>query len=245
LVREVILSWDRNKLGRVALAALLAAAAGSAAANVLVVRSAGPSARAYPAGRSLPDNAQIALQAGDTLVVLGSTGTRTFRGPGNFSPSAAVRAGPRTLAANDGRRARIGAVRNAGIVPRSPTIWHVDVTQSGTICLAGTGNVMLWRPDAGVATTLAITPPGGQPRNAPWPAGQATLAWPSGMPVVNGGAYSFAQPGVAAPVQITFRTLDTEPTDLQAVAAALIANGCQEQLDVLVETQPDLSPPAG
>jgi len=244
LVREVILSWDRNKLGRAALAALLAAGAASAAANVLVVRSAGPSARAYPAGRSLPDNARITLQAGDSLVILGATGTRTFRGPGTFSPSAAVQAGPRTLAASDGRRARIGAVRNAGIVPRSPTIWHVDVTQSGTICLAGTSNVMLWRPDAGVPTTLTITPPGGRARTAQWPAGQATLAWPSGLPIVNGGAYSFSQAGVAVPAQITFRTLGSEPADLQAVAAALIENGCQEQLEVLVETQPDQSAPA-
>lgn len=244
MVREVILSWDRNRFARAALALLLVAGAAPAAANVLVVRSAGPSARAYPAGRSLPDNARITLQAGDSLVILGAGGTRTFRGPGNFSPSAAVRAGPRTLASNDGRRARIGAVRNAGIVPRSPTIWHVDVSQSGTICLAGTSNVMLWRPDAGVPTTLTITPPGGRPRNVQWPAGQATIAWPSGLPIVSGGAYSFGQAGVAVPVQITFRTLRTEPTDLQAVAAALIENGCQEQLEVLVETQPDQSGPA-
>ena len=227
------------------MAALLAATAASAAANVLVVRSAGPSARAYPAGRSLPDNARITLQAGDTLVILGGTGTRTFRGPGTFSPSAAVQAGPRTLASNDGRRARIGAVRNAGIVPRSPTLWHVDVTQSGTVCLPGRNNVMLWRPDAGAPTTLGITPPFARPRYVQWPAGQATLAWPSDLPVVNNGTYSFAQPGVAVPVQITFRTLASEPTDLEAVAAALIENGCQEQLDVLLETQPDQSGPAG
>ncbi|HEV2817367.1 MAG TPA: hypothetical protein VGW40_09140 [Allosphingosinicella sp.] len=239
------MSWDRNSFGRAAFAALLAATAASAAANVLVVRSAGPSARAYPAGRSLPDNARITLQAGDTLVILGGTGTRTFRGPGTFSPSAAVQAGPRTLASNDGRRARIGAVRNAGIVPRSPTIWHVDVTQGGTVCLPGANNVMLWRPDASVPAALTITPPGGQARTAQWPAGQATLAWPSAIPIVSGGTYGFSQPGVGVPTQITFRTLGSEPADLQAVAAALIANGCQDQLDVLVETQPDLSPPAG
>jgi hypothetical protein len=29
---------------------------------------------------------------------------------------------------------------------------------------------------------------------------------------------------------------------MQSVAQALIDNGCQGQLDVLVETQPDLSP---
>ncbi len=241
------MSWGQSSftLRRVAVAALVAATAASAAANVLVVRSSGPSAKSYPAGRSLPDNARITLRGGDTLVVLAGGGTRTFRGPGTYSPGAAARAGTRTVAASDGRRARIGAVRNAGIVPRSPTIWHVDVTQSGTICLASAGNVMLWRPDATAPTRLTITAPGGDARSADWPAGQATLAWPPGAPIASGGAYSFRQAGVAVPTQITFRTLNSEPSDLQAVAAALIENGCQEQLEVLVETQPDLSAPAG
>ncbi|MEA3028956.1 MAG: hypothetical protein QOG13_281 [Sphingomonadales bacterium] len=237
--------WDPNKLslGAVALGALLAAA--PAAANVLVVRSAGPSAGAYPVGRSLPDNAQITLRAGDTLVVLGSAGTRSFRGPGTFSPGAAARAAARTIASSDGRRARIGAVRSAGIVPRGPTIWHVDVTQSGTFCLASAGNVMLWRPDASTRTTLTIAGPGGRPRTVQWAAGRATLAWPAGAPVANGSTYSFGQSGVAVPTQITFRILASEPADLEGVAAALIANGCQDQLDVLVESQPDLSAPGG
>jgi hypothetical protein len=227
---------------RALFAAILVTAAGSAAANVLVVRASGPSARAYPPGRSLPDNARITLQASDTLVVLGPSGTRTFRGPGTFSPSAAVQAGQR-LASNGGRLARIGAVRNAGFVPRSPTIWHVDVTQSGTICLASTGNVMLWRPEASSRESLAISGPGGRTQRIQWPAGQAVLAWPAGAQITSGAAYSFRQAGVAVPVEITFRTLRTEPTDLQAVASALIENGCQEQLDLLVESAPDQANP--
>jgi hypothetical protein len=239
------LSWGPNKLslGAFALAALFAAA--PAAANVLVVRSAGPSAGAYPVGRSLPDNARITLQAGDMVVVLGPSGTRAFRGPGTFVPGTAARAGARTIASSDGRRARIGAVRSAGIVPRGPTIWHVDVTQSGTFCLASPGNVMLWRPDASTRTALTIAGPGGRPRTVNWAAGRATLAWPAGAPIANGATYSFGQSGVAVPTQITFRVLAREPADLEGVAAALIANGCQDQLDVLVESQPDLSTPTG
>jgi hypothetical protein len=239
------LSWDPNKLslGAVALAALFAAA--PAAANVLVVRSSGPSAGAYPVGRSLPDNAQITLRAGDSLVVLGPAGTRAFRGPGTFSPGTVARAGARTIASSDGRRARIGAVRSAGIVPRGPTIWHVDVTQSGTFCLASARNVMLWRPDASTRTTLTLTGPGARPRPVTWAAGRATLAWPAGAPIASGSTYSFGQSGVAVPTQITFRVLASEPADLEGVAAALIANGCQDQLDVLVESQPDLGTPAG
>jgi hypothetical protein len=239
------LSWGPNSFvpHRVAIAALVATAAVSAAANVLVVRSSGPSAKSYPAGRSLPDNARITLQAGDTVVVLGGGGTRTFRGPGSFAATASGSA--RVAAAGDGRRARIGAVRSGGIVPRGPTIWHVDVSQGGTFCLLpDEADVMLWRPDGGARTRLTITPPGGQPRTVQWPAGETILAWSPGGALA-GGAYSFAQEGVAVPTQITFRTLAAEPTDLESVAAALISNGCQDQLDVLVESQADPSSGSG
>ena len=95
-VREVILSWDQNSfaLRRAAIAALLAATATAAAANVLVVRSSGPSAKSYPAGRSLPDNARINLAQGDMVIVLTGGGTRTFRGPGTFSPNCRRARGP-------------------------------------------------------------------------------------------------------------------------------------------------------
>jgi len=235
------LSWVRSKLSprRLALAALLLVGAASAAANVLVVRSSGPSAKSYPPGRSLPDNARIALRAGDTLVLLDARGTRTFRGPGTFSPSQAVRAATRTVQAADGRRARIGAVRNAGIVPASPTtIWHVDVTQGGTMCVADAANVMLWRPEASAATSVTISGPGGASRSAAWPAGSATLAWPADLPISDGAVYQLRQDGVAVPTRVTFKTLPSVPTDIQGVADALIRSQCHEQLDLLVATAP-------
>jgi hypothetical protein len=234
------LSWVANKaiLRRGLVAAFLLTGAASAAANVLVVRSTGPSARAYPAGRSLPDNTRIVLRAGDMVVILAGGGTRTFRGPGTFSPTAAQ--GVRT-ADSGGRRARIGAVRSAGIVPRGPTIWHVDVTQSGNFCLAGSSNVMLWRPDASAPTRLTIAGPAGAPRIVPWPAGQPTRAWPRGTAIASGATYSFSQPGVAVPTRITFRILNGPLNDVETVAGALIANGCEGQLDVLVESQPESS----
>ncbi|HEV7660885.1 MAG TPA: hypothetical protein VGO55_13685 [Allosphingosinicella sp.] len=234
------MSWVANKaiLRRGLVAALLLGGAASAAANVLVVRSTGPSARAYPAGRSLPDNTRIVLRAGDMVVILAGGGTRTFRGPGTFSPTGAQ--GVRT-ADSGGRRARIGAVRSAGIVPRGPTIWHVDVTQSGNFCLAGSSNVMLWRPDASAPTRLTIAGPAGAPRVVPWPAGQPTRAWPRGTAIASGATYSFSQPGVAVPTRITFRILNGPLNDVETVAGALIANGCEGQLDVLVESQPEQS----
>lgn len=229
------MSWGPNSrfVRRALIAGAMLATTGSAAANVLVVRSSGPSAASYRAGQSLPDNARITLRAGDQVMILANGGTRTFRGPGTFSPNARVASN--VTVNNGGRIARVGAVRNAGIIPSGPTIWHVDVTQSGTFCLASGSNVMLWRPDASAPVRLTVDGPGGA-RTLNWPANAPTAAFP--VPVANGGTYTFSQPGVAVPVTITFRLLASEPRDVESVAAALIANGCQGQLDVLVESQP-------
>jgi hypothetical protein len=43
---------------------------------------------------------------------------------------------------------------------------------------------------------------------------------------------------VAVPVQVTFRTLQAVPTDIQGVAEALIRHDCDEQLELLVATAP-------
>jgi len=96
-------------------------AAAPAAATFIVVRVSGPSASLYPLGTRLPANARIALRAGDSLVVLGAAGTRTLRGPGNFSPgpgllgavSGSVSGPARSLngPVSGARRSRSGAVR--------------------------------------------------------------------------------------------------------------------------------------
>ena len=234
------MSWVPNKLSlRLAVAALLVTGAAAASANVLVVRSSGPSAGSYPPGRSLPDNARIALRPGDTLVVLDARGTRTFRGPGNFNPSVAAAAGGQTVTASNGRIARVGAVRSAGIVPTRPasTIWQVDVGQSGTMCLDDIRNVTLWRSDDSRAATTTISGPAGSGRVS-WAAGATTANWPSSVPVTAGAQYNLTTEGVAVPSTVRFKTLRSRPSDVAEVAQVLIENGCQEQLDLLVEIVP-------
>lgn len=241
LVREVTLSWGLNKLSlsRLAVAAVLACGVTAASANVLVVRSSGPSAGSYPPGRSLPDNARIALRQGDTLTVLDSRGTRTFRGPGNFNPSVAAQAGGQTVTASNGRIARVGAVRSAGIVPTRPasSIWQVDVEQSGTMCVADTGNVTLWRANDGSAATTTVTGPGGS-GEVSWAAGASMASWPAGVPVTAGAEYRLQTTGAPVPATVRFKALQATPSDVSEVAQVLIENGCQEQLDLLVDIVP-------
>jgi len=67
--------------------AAVAALIGSspAVASVVVVKSLGPSAKAYPPGKTLPESAKITLQGGDVVTVLGPAAAQTLRGPGNFA----------------------------------------------------------------------------------------------------------------------------------------------------------------
>lgn len=230
------MSWVQSKLTRrIGAAILLALAASPAAANSLVVRATGAAATQYRPGTSLPDNAQIRLGPNDSIVLLTSRGTRTFRGPGNFRPTQAGVA----LAGSTG--ARIGAVRTAGIDPNSPqpSIWQIDVSSSGTVCLTSASGVTLWRPDPSSTARLSIRGPGGNTQVS-WPAGQSTLAWPGAVPIANNGDYQLTQPTSPVPTSVRVRLIGQVSTDFQAIAATLISNGCQQQLDLLVDSLPGL-----
>ena len=249
MVRGVILSWiqNRTKVLRVGLAAVLVIAAAPASAKVLIVRSAGPSAKSYPVGRSLPENARITLRARDTLTLLGSAGTLTLRGPGTFAATVVVRPGPRTVAVD--RRPITAAVRGGPLphpvavnVPRAFSVWQIDVTHSGSVCLLRSSDVMLWRPDATAPTQLSIVAAGGEVRTIAWPAGRNSIVWVPLSPIINGGAYTLRQVGNAIPTQITVHVVHVKSNLPQAVAAILIKNGCLRQLDALVDDTEDQTP---
>lgn len=221
------------------LTAGLLAAGASAAANVLVVRSSGPSAGNYPPGRSLPDSAAIALGRGDMVMILGQSGTRTFTGPGTFSANGPVRAsGPAAAYAGLGRRQRLGASRDPLGEPRTPSVWHVDATRSGNVCLKDMAQVSLWRPDASRAARLTIGGSGEADGTFQWSEGQATFDWPATLPVAPGTEYRLHWEGAAEPVRLRFAALGAAPEDAQQMAGALIANGCQAQLDRLIADLP-------
>lgn len=228
---------------------LLVAGATAAAADVLVVRATGPSAKSYPAGKSLADNAKIALKQNDTLVLLDKAGTRTLRGPGTFTPSMSSQAANRVVVASSEttqRRARIGAVRSAGLGTQyGPTLWHLDVSKSSNFCLADPAQLTLWRPDASQPVTLTVTrAKDGTARKIDWPAGAATLAWPSDLAVGDGADYRLSwQAGTSTNVK--FRTLPSVPASVDAMASSLIQRGCEGQLDFLIASVPEAAPPSG
>lgn len=240
------MTWDNRTLIKTGVAFAVAFGfATTAIAGAIVVRSSGPSAKAYPPGRALDDNARISLQAGDQLVILDGRGTRTVSGPGVFSASASAAtssggalATARRIVSTQGRpERRGGAVRGTGDdgSNRSPNVWFVDVGQSSTVCVADPANLKLWRADATTDATLTLTGPGGASTSMPMAKNVAIGSWPADRPVTDGAEYVIAD-GSGEPTRIKFALLGPTAGGLESTAAALIERGCDAQLDLLIET---------
>jgi hypothetical protein len=210
--------------------ALLASTASAAA--VLVVRSTGPSAAAYPPGKALPDNHILKLKASDTIVLLDSRGTRTLSGPGNFSVSAnAAPAGAVQTAGTSARRVRLGAVRGAG----TRSVWQADLGRSGNVCIANPADLGLWRADSSAAAKVTLTETAsGKKADVDFAAGQSIASWPTALPSTSGTKVNVT--GLGAPATLTLRVLSPVPTGLEGMAQSLIRADCQAQLDVLIDT---------
>lgn len=210
--------------------ALVLCAATASSAAVIVVRSAGPSAGSYPAGKSLPDSARISLQANDMLVLLDKKGSRTLRGPGTFSAAAGAgtAASTTSLAAligqSNNRRSRIGAVR-PGPIPR--WTWDVELGKSETICIAPEVRVRLWRDDIASAADVPVRNVGSdQSAMLKMNAGIQAADWPADVPLSDGARYKVGSD------QITVKSIPS-PTSVEELATALATNGCTGQLEAV------------
>lgn len=221
-----------TRLVKIGTAVFALAISSASMATVLVVRAAGPSAKVYPPGKALPETAKIQLQPGDSVMLLNTNGAKTLRGPGTFS----VATSGENLAAAANRRARFSAMRS-GEVPLNPSPWNLDVTQSGKLCVADAAKLTLWRPTKDDTIKLTIRGGGGE-QTLDWPAGKDTIAWPASLPVTSGAEYQLSQADSGDMARVTFVTLANPPADRVGTAQSLIANGCNNQLDVLVDGAP-------
>ncbi|QNP46532.1 hypothetical protein H9L14_05195 [Sphingomonas sediminicola] len=206
------------------------AIAAPALSKALVVRSAGPSANAYPPGKALPDSAKISLKPGDSVTILGPNATKTLRGPGTFPASSSSAEG---LAMAAARRTRFGAMRS-GDLALNPSPWNLDISQSGTICIAKGSPLKMWRPSSEDAAKLIITLSSGKATTVNWPAGKSTIDWPAALPISEGVDYQLALKDGPSPESVRFSLMPALPSDAVDTAEALIQRGCQNQLDVLV-----------
>jgi hypothetical protein len=200
----------------------------AALANVVVVKSLGPSAKAYPPGKTLPESAKITLQGGDVVTVIGPASAQTLRGPGNFDAKQV------TLASAAGQRGRFGALR-AVEVAHNPSIWDINASEGGKICVTDASKLQLWRPDTESAATIQIRSPDGKSQQLTWAAGSALAAWPAALPVKNGASYQLEWPDTGEKSSLDIVTTPGAPTDLVGAAQVLIEHGCTKQLDLLVD----------
>lgn len=228
---------SRLRYGALALACTLGLA-GAAAAQTIVVSSSGPSARSYPAGKTLAAGSRIVLAAGDTLTVLDSRGTRTLRGPVTVSAEASAAAANPSfamlVATQNRRRARTGAIRGAGETAKPSNMWYVNVAEGGTFCVADPSAVQLWRPDMQQAATLTVAAEAGQNASVSFAIGQNIAAWPNALPVAEGRSYVLSGGGLAEPKRLRFVTLGATPGDPASTYAALDAKGCNAQKQLLL-----------
>ena len=229
----------KARIGALALAGAALALPLAAMAGV-VVKSTGPSATRYPVGTKLDDNASITLKAGDVVTVLTSEGTRVIRGAGTF------RVGDRPNVAADrfasltrkraATRVRTGAVR--GEVeenPTNPSLWYVDVTRSGTICLYDLATVRLWRPGTEGTSTYTVADQDSAAMAEVTFDDTVTVAAldPARMPISQDAHYKIVAPNGSISADINFVLLAEDYQAPDALAEALIAKGCTVQLDAL------------
>lgn len=217
----------------------LALTAVAAEAAVLVVRSSGPSAKAFPAGRALPENQTINLRGNDVVILLDSRGTRTLRGPGSYSTSASSggSASATLTGQSSARRSRVGAVRGAPTGATSGrNVWQADIGRSGNVCIANPADVGLYRADSSSARRITVTElPSNRVATVEFAVGQKNAQWPAGLPVTEGSKYSIRGSG-SGPVTLNALRIAPVPAGLEGLAQSLIRNDCQGQLDVLIDT---------
>jgi len=207
----------------------------------VVVKSTGPSSTRYPVGPKVDDDASIILKAGDVVTVLTADGTRVIKGAGTF------RVGDRPQVASDrfasltrkraATRVRTGAVRGeTEDNPVNPSLWYVDVTRSGTICLYDLATVRLWRPGTEGTSTYRISSQGDATAQAEVTFDDTvTVAAldPARLPIAEGAPYMITAPDGSTAAQINFVLLADDYPQPDTLAEALIAKGCNVQLEAL------------
>jgi hypothetical protein len=224
-------------LGAAALALPVAAMAG------VVVKSTGPSSSKFPVGTKLDDNATITLKGGDVVTVLTAEGTRVIKGAGTFKVGERPQVAADRFASLTRKRAatrvRTGAVRDVNDeAVTNPSLWYVDVTRSGTICLYDLATVRLWRPGTAGTSTFAITDAGGSAQAQVTFDDTVTVAAldPARLPITEGGNYMITAPDGSPAAQVSFVLLDEDYAAPDALAEALIAKGCTVQLEALASS---------
>lgn len=231
---------------------------GKAEASVMVIQSAGPSARSFRPGKRLPDGKTIVLKPLDRIVILDDYGTRLFQGPGSFRTAATKR--PIEYAKGLGsvvqdpqqttRRARASGVRGdyegnpdrPAFVISEPHYWDVDTARSGNHCYFPPFErpLHLFQPVESKTRSVRIRLAGGKERAIAIDPGANAANWPEDLVPPANSIVVIKRPG-ARPVKIRFVSIADRVPDRPGrsgeLAAALLKERCYSQLTTFVRQE--------
>ena len=229
-----------GSVGVLAACAFLALAT-TAAAQVVVLFSRGPSAAMFPQGRVLPANQVLNLKAGDRLELLDGSGSHVLTGPvttpaGHVPPKVGDQLIKTFLNAQQ-TRPGIAATRGFetnGADGAGAGVWQLDISNPGPQCLARDAAPSLWRADVSTPLTVQLTRVAtGVTIAVTWPNHAESTPWPAILPTDNGEQYTvtFDDGTINA---FVWRTVDVDPASgFAGLAVALSHNDCYGQLDRL------------
>lgn len=231
------------KSATMALSILFGSLASAGAAELLILDS---TQADLPEGGIIDAAAMLSIAAGASLTLVDEAGRKfTLKGPysgvpGTAEPTAAGGFGSRMVAALSRLivgmpvdRSKLGITRGTGGA-MSDDIWMLSVSTQGDYCVRTDIPTRLWRPQADAAADLSIKRLRQTWVRAEWPAGQETLAWPSGVELADNTTYLVRLgPGLA----VKKLTVHLLPSDLASDfhrVAWMSETGCLRQAQLLL-----------
>ena len=224
----------------------LAYAHGGFAAQLVVIES---TVASLPPGQVIDSATKLELAAGGRLTLVGEDGTVTkLQGPYSGRPAAAagstaepamVQALSRLFVSNQPTTATWGTFRDAetarGGGDNPPQIWAVNVRRSETTCVPADQQPVLWRPDPALDLSVVVLHLStGSEATIDFAAGEDRVAWPSGVPLLDGGEYAIRETGNLWERRLTVKVIPAEQASGIAQAAWMADIGCFRQARALL-----------
>ena len=217
----------------------------SAQAQQLVVIASG--APSLKPGQVVKSGAAIEIPAGASVTLVSETGkTVILKGPFSGPAKAGGQGGGQGdgkgegekliaslsgLLSGSGRETGSLGTMRAAAPPKPPSdAWVINTGKSGDFCVEAKGPVMLWRDKAAKARILTLKNLTDKSKStAEWPAGSATLKWPSQVKITDGARYLLRMKGSRAARKFKLHLVPGGLASDAHRAAWMARNGCEKQ----------------
>lgn len=229
------------------LAALYASSGGPAYAGTMILATSGPEVAArYKPGTVLASG-QIVLRDNEWVQVVSDGKVTRLLGPSTTKPKRVSKDDEtlfarlaKSLAPMWQRKERSAAVfgvtRGFKIASGPPGLWFIDASRGGVFCVKDGTEAQLWRPKHARDESYTVQPARGTSLTFVWPAGAATVDWPTKVSPDEGQYVVRAPAGLTRDIAI--RRIPAG-LDGASMLAELGERGCMDQLERAVTRLPD------